>query len=260
MDNSIRLISVDGAKTLEIARGHHAPVTCLAISHDSNYLVSGSRDATVLLWRLHRSSVSHSSSFAEPSGNPSTPRSPSSAAMKNNSADKIMRHRIEGPIHVLRGHLGEIACCAVSSDLGIVASCSSSSDILLHSIRQGRLLKRLLDVEAHSLCLSSDGIIITWNKDLCSLSTFTLNGVLVAKKQLPVSSTVSCIEVSIDGRSALVGLNRSLESDGGSEYSPYSNADHENSQELPLPSICFFDLYTLKVWMQIWCHQNKSFL
>ncbi|KAH6830812.1 WD-40 repeat family protein / beige-like protein [Perilla frutescens var. hirtella] len=252
VDNSIRLISSDGARTLEIARGHHAPVTCLAISHDSNYLVSGSRDATVLLWRIHRSSISRSGSLPELSGNPSTPRSPSSAARRNSLADKNMRHRIEGPIHVLRGHLGEITCCAVSSDLGIVASCSNSSDILLHSVRQGRLLRRLLGVEAHSLCLSSEGIIITWNKDLLNLSTFTLNGVLIAKKQLPPSSTISCIEVSIDGRSALVGLNPSLENDRGSEYSQNLNADHEliegNRQELPLPSICFFDLYTLKIF------------
>lgn len=250
MDNSIRLISADGARALEIARGHYAPVTCLSMSHDSSYLVSGSRDATALLWKIHRSSVSRSGSSAELSGNPSTPRSPSNAARKSNSVDKSTRHRIEGPIHVLRGHLGEIACCAVSSDLGIVASCSNSLDILIHSIRQGRLLRRLTGIEAHSLCLSSDGIIITWNKSLCNISTYTLNGVLIAKKQLPMSSRVSCIEVSIDGRSALVGLNPPLEN-GGSEYNQQLNADHEpiegNRRELALPSICFFDLYTLKV-------------
>lgn len=248
MDNSVRLVSADGARTLEIARGHYAPVTCLSMSHDSNYLVSGSRDATVLLWRIHRSTISHSGSLPEISGNPSTPRS-SSSARRSNLADKSTRHRIEGPIHVLRGHLGDIACCAVSSDLGIVASCSNSSDILIHSIRQGRLLRRLPGIEAHSMCLSSDGIIITWNKNLYAISTYTLNGVLVATKQLPVSSTITCIEVSIDGRSALVGLNPSVENDGGSECSPKLSADHESSEgnRRELPSICFFDLYTLKV-------------
>lgn len=233
---------------MEIARGHYAPVTCLAMSHDSNYLVSGSRDAAVLLWRIHRSTISHTGSLPELSGNPSAPRSPSNTR-RSNLSDKSTRHRIEGPIHVLRGHLGEIACCAVSSDLGIVASCSNSSDILIHSIRQGRLLRRLPGIEAHSLCLSSDGIIITWNKNLCNISTYTLNGVLVAKNQLPVSSTVTCIEISIDGRSALVGLNPLLENDGGSEYSPRLTTDRESTEgnRREQPSICFFDLYTLKV-------------
>lgn len=257
MDNSVRLISADGARTLEIARGHCAPVTCLAISPDSNYLVTGSRDATVLLWRIHRSSISRSSSSQGPFSNPSTPTSPGSAATGNNLADKIKGHRIEGPMHVLRGHLGEITCCAVSSDLGIVASCSNSSDVLVHSIRRGRLVRRLVGVEAHSVCLSSDGIIITWNKYLCNLSTFTLNGILIAEKWLPLSSSISCIEVSVDGRSALVGLNPSLENDGGSDYSQHlksirlGSADYElnegNRLDLPLPSICFFDLHTLKV-------------
>ncbi|KAL0379628.1 UNVERIFIED_CONTAM: BEACH domain-containing protein C2 [Sesamum angustifolium] len=162
VDSSIRLISADGAKTLEIARGHYAPVTCLAISPDSNYLVSGSRDAAVLLWRIHRSSISRSSSSPDPSINSGTPTS-TSTPVGNNLADKSKWRRIEGPLHVLRGHLGDITCCAVSSDLGIVASCSDSSDVLLHSIRRG--------------------------------STFTVNGTPISKNQLPLSSSVSCIEV-----------------------------------------------------------------
>ena len=51
-DNSIKLVSSDGAKTLETAFGHCAPVTCLALSPDNNFLVTGSRDCTVLLWRI----------------------------------------------------------------------------------------------------------------------------------------------------------------------------------------------------------------
>ncbi|KAK6144048.1 hypothetical protein DH2020_020868 [Rehmannia glutinosa] len=207
--------------SLPSSRGHCAPVTCVAISPDSNYLVTGSRDATVLLWRINRTSISRSSSTPEPSSNPSTPTSPGSGLNGNNSADKSKGRRIEGPVHVLRGHLGEITCCSVNSDLGIVASCSNSSDVLLHSIRRGRLVRRLAGVEAHSLCLSCDGIIITWNKYLCTLSTFTLNGTLIAKKQLPLLSSVSCIEVSVDGCSALIGLNPSMENDEGSDYSQH---------------------------------------
>ncbi|KAL2492083.1 WD-40 repeat family protein/beige-related [Abeliophyllum distichum] len=255
VDNSVRLISADGAKTLEIARGHCAPVTCLAISPDRSYLVTGSRDATLLLWRLHRASTSHSSSSSDPSTNSSTPTSTTSSAAGPNLAEKNRRHRIEGPIHVLRGHLGEITCCNVSSDLGIVASCSNSSDVLLHSIRRGRLIRRLVGVEAHAVCLSRDGIIMAWNKALRTLSTYTLNGTLVATKQLPLASSISCIEVSLDGNSALVGLNPSLENDEASNFSRHSTSkgytdseSHGSRLDLPLPSICFFDLYTLKVF------------
>ncbi|CAK9169217.1 unnamed protein product [Ilex paraguariensis] len=256
VDNSVRLISADGAKTLEIARGHCAPVTCLGQSTDGNYLVTGSRDATVLLWRIHRTSTSRSSSMSELSTDPGTPTSSGSNALANNLADKSRRRRIEGPIHFLRGHHAEIISCCVSSDLGIVVSCSHSSDVLLHSIRRGRLIRRLVGVEAHAVCLSSYGIVMAWNKSLHTLSTFTLNGTLVARAQFPFSSSINCMEVSADGQKALIGLNSCLESDGAFDNSRHLKSkmpgtedlsDEENRLDIPSPSICLLELPSLKV-------------
>ncbi|XP_057507960.1 BEACH domain-containing protein C2 [Actinidia eriantha] len=263
-DNSVRLISSDGAKTLETARGHCAPVTCLALSPDSNYLVTGSRDTTVLLWRIHRASISHLSSASKPSTSSGTPTSASSnSTIINSLADKSRRRHIEGPVFALRGHLGEIICCCVSSDLGIVVSSSNSSDVLLHSIRKGRLIRRLVGVEAHAVCLSSDGIIMAWNKSLHTLSTFTLNGTPIAKAQLPFSCSISCMEVSVDGQSALMGLNSCAENDGvcdntgnlksaksgtGDDNAESYKMNEDNRLEIPSPSICFLDLHTLKVF------------
>uniref|UniRef100_A0A3Q7EKN2 BEACH domain-containing protein C2 n=1 Tax=Solanum lycopersicum TaxID=4081 RepID=A0A3Q7EKN2_SOLLC len=255
VDNSVRLISSDGAKTLEVARGHCAPVTCLSLSSDSNYLVTGSRDSTVLLWRINRASTLHRSSTSEASTGSSTP---STSTTPNSLRDKSKRHRIEGPIHVLRGHLGDILCCCVSSDLGIVVSCSNSSDVLLHTIRRGRLVRRLVGVEAHSVCLSSDGIIMAWNKFHKTLSTFTLNGILIARTQFPLCSTISCMEISVDGQNALLGVNPYSENDGPSdnklqkpELGDSDGELDENSEgnrlDISVPSICFLDIFTLKV-------------
>ncbi|KAL8119165.1 BEACH domain-containing protein C2-like [Apium graveolens] len=240
VDNSVRLVSPDGAKTLEIARGHCAPVTCLSLSPDSHYLVTGSRDSTVLLWRIRRASAARSSSQSEVS----TGSVESSSANSNYTAsilsDKGRSRRFEGPVHVLRGHLGEILCCSVSSELGIIVSCSKSSDVLLHSIRRGRLIRRLVGVKANLVCLSSYGIIIVWDDLLHTLSTFNLNGTLIAKAHLPLSSTITSIVVSVDGRSAVVGLNSCVE---GEEY-----RISDNRLNISTPSICFFDLHTLKVF------------
>nr|XP_009598677.1 BEACH domain-containing protein C2 [Nicotiana tomentosiformis] len=260
VDNSVRLISSDGAKTLEVARGHCAPVTCVALSPDSNYLVTGSKDATVLLWRINRASMPRIGSTAEASTGSSTPST--SSTTPNSSREKSKRHRIEGPIHVLRGHLGEILCCCVSSDLGIVVSCSSSSDVLLHTIRRGRLVRRLVGMEAHSVCLSSDGIIMAWNKFHKTLSTFTLNGILIARIQFPLYSAISCMEVSVDGQNALLGVNPSAENDGPSDNKSMKwqkpgpgDSDVESDEngkgnilDISVPSICFVDMYTLKVF------------
>ncbi|KAJ6404649.1 hypothetical protein OIU84_012752 [Salix udensis] len=261
-DNSIKLISADSAKTLETAIAHCAPVTCLALSLDGNYLVTGSRDSTVLLWKMHRASTLSPSSISEPSTGTGTPPAASST-LAINLAEKSRRRHIEGPIHVLRGHHREILCCCVSSDLGIVVSCSQSSDILLHSIRRGRLIRRLLGVEAHSVCLSSEGVVMTWNKCQNSLNTYTLNGIPIARAQLPLSGSVSCIEISLDGKCALIGMNSCLENHGSSNNSQNFSfkktgaagfdlesvdTGENNRLDVPAPSICFLDLYTLKVF------------
>ncbi|XP_021856517.1 BEACH domain-containing protein C2 isoform X2 [Spinacia oleracea] len=262
IDNSIRIISADGAKTLETAIGHCAPVTCLGLSSDSNYLVTGSRDTTVLLWRIHRTVTSLSTNISDPSTASGTPTSNSSNVSASSLIDKSRKRRIEGPIHVLRGHLAEVLSCCVSSNLGVVVSCSQSPDILLHSIRRGRLLRRIAGVQAHSVCLSSDGVIMAWNQSLNMLSTYTLNGIVVARVQLPLSGSISCMEISFDGQTALVGVNSCSQKEGSLDSSKswkskplgigaLSTGLDEKQEDcildIALPSICFLDLYTLKV-------------
>ncbi|GMI75866.1 Beach-Domain Homolog C2 [Hibiscus trionum] len=253
-DNSIKLLSSDGAITLETASGHCAPVTCLSLSPDSNYLVTGSQDSTVLLWRIHRASK-NSSSTSDPPTSPhtSTPRS----SLAKIIADKSWKRRIEGPVHVLRGHHREILCCRCSTYLGMVVSCGLSSDVLLHSMRTGRLIRRFPGVEADALCLSSEGIVLTWNQSQQTLSTFTLNGILVARAQLPSLGGIGCMEISVDGESALIGMNSTLRSnnrdlsvkkpvvDDSALESEENN--RSNKLDIPSPSICFLDLHTLKV-------------
>ncbi|GAY42030.1 hypothetical protein CUMW_063800 [Citrus unshiu] len=263
VDGSIKLLTSDGAKTLETASGHCAPVTCLALSSDSNFLVTGSQDTTILLWRIHRAFTSRTGTI-EPSSGMGTPgNSIGSSTPANASADKSRRRRIEGPIHVLRGHHREILCCCVSSDLGVVVSCSDSSDLLLHSIRRGRLIRRLVGVDAHAVSLSSEGVIMTWNKLQHTLSSFTLNGVLVARAKLPLSGSIGCMEISLDGHSALIGVNSSSTNNGSydniqglnskqsgtEDFDLASDQSVDNNRfDVPSPSICFLDLHTLKVF------------
>ncbi|XP_028224150.1 BEACH domain-containing protein C2-like [Glycine soja] len=249
-DNSIRLISSDGAKTLETAHAHCAPVTCVALSANSDYLVTGSRDTTVLLWRIHRALASHSSVVGESSTVSGTMPSTSSSSASPLLLEKNHRRRIEGPIQVLRGHHSEILSCCVSSDLRMVVSCSHSSDVLLHSIRKGRLIRRLDGVVADTVCLSSDGFVMTWNESQHILSTFTLNGILIAKTELPFSSSISCMEISVDGRSALIGINSQ---ENGRAYNNSCNSQSKETHDCnkinaPSPSICFLDLHTLEVF------------
>ncbi|XP_010518173.1 PREDICTED: BEACH domain-containing protein C2-like [Camelina sativa] len=246
-DNSIKLVSSDGAKTLETAFGHCAPVTCLALSPDNNFLVTGSRDSTVLLWRIHKAFTSRTS-VSEPSTGSGAPSSASNTNLANSLANKGKKCRIEGPIQVLRGHRREIICCCVSSDQGVVVSSSESSDVLLHSIRKGRLIRRLVGVTADSLCISSDGIIMAWMSLEGSISVFTINGVLIAKAKLPFSCSISCMEISMDGQNALIGMNSCSSMDLSSSNDTSKDGNEIERLDVPSPSICFLNLYTLKVF------------
>lgn len=252
-DNSIKLISSDGAKTIETAAGHCAPVTCLTLSKDSNYLVTGSRDTTVIVWRIHRVSPS---SVKNASESASAPVSSTSGSDLHSTTDTNRRRRIEGPMHVLRGHLGEIISCSVCSDLGAVASCSNASGVILHSLRRGHLIKKL-DIQAHIVCLSSLGVLLIWNKFKKRLSTFTVNGIPIATTLVsPFSGSISCIHISADGENALIGTasstdqinkdiipeNSSMEPDRSDEI-----ATSRESIKISVPSVAFLNLHTLKV-------------
>ncbi|KAI3741242.1 hypothetical protein L1987_58913 [Smallanthus sonchifolius] len=259
VDNSVRLISSDGAKTLEIARGHSAPVTCMSLSPDCNYLVTGSRDTIVLVWRIHQSGAPQSSISETPSNSGKPASANSNAINKNSLPDKNRKRRIEGPVQVIRGHFGEVICCCVDSDLGVVASCSDSSDVLLHSVSRGRLLRRLEGVKAHMVRLSPAGVVITWNKSLYTLSTHTINGVMISRAYFPFSCSVSCMEVSSDGQSLLIGLNPCSEnndvSKAKSKKEESDSGDAESTEDvgierldIPSPSVCFLDVHSLKVF------------
>ncbi|KAJ6815379.1 BEACH domain-containing protein C2-like [Iris pallida] len=270
-DNSVKLVASDGAKTIETASGHCAPVTCLALSPDCNFLVTGSRDSTVLLWKLHRVSSSHVNNLVEPSTAATKPTSPLGASNSSDSSSETNRgRRIEGPIHVLRGHLSEIITCSVSSDLGITASSSHSSGVLLHSLRRGQLLRKLFFKEADRVCLSSQGIVMLWNKSERRISTFTVNGVPIATKILsPFSGTISCIEISLDGKNALIGTSSStvhhikdnkLETAKPCIEDIDSLANEVTGKRLaiPVPSICFLDLHTLEVFHGLVLKDNQD--
>jgi WD40 repeat protein len=166
-------------------------------------------------------------------------------------------------MHVLRGHLGDVLSCAVSPDLGIITSCSKESSVLLHSIRRGRLMRKL-DVRDPSVVrLSCQGVVLVWSESDKRLSTFTVNGVSIASTVLsPCAGLISCIEMSCDGDFALIGTcvtdeNLTNGSSTGMEDRrlQIKNSEgyqkgrlHESCVSVPVPSICFIDLHELKVY------------
>uniref|UniRef100_A0A8C8A375 Neurobeachin b n=1 Tax=Oryzias sinensis TaxID=183150 RepID=A0A8C8A375_9TELE len=173
-DKSFRVYSSETGKLTQIVFGHWDVVTCLARSESyiggDCYIVSGSRDATLLLWYW--------------SG----------------------RHHIIGdypaPRAVLTGHDQEVVCVSVCAELGLVIS---GGPCLVHTIT-GDLL-RALEGPAYCLCprlisVSSEGHCIIYYErgHFCN---FSINGKLLA--QMEIKDSTRAIILSSDGHNLVTG-------------------------------------------------------
>nr|CAB3264214.1 neurobeachin [Phallusia mammillata] len=163
-DRSFRINMVDSGKLNQVVFGHWDVVTCLSRSETyiggDCYFVTGSRDATVMLWYW--------------SGRRSLIIGDSSSADENPTARAV-----------LTGHDTEITCAAVCAELGLIASGSVDGPLLLHTIT-GDLLRTLepglsLDNPEPTirrpelLLFTGEGMIIAAYNDglICN---FTMNG------------------------------------------------------------------------------------
>ncbi|XP_053438450.1 lipopolysaccharide-responsive and beige-like anchor protein isoform X1 [Nycticebus coucang] len=181
-DKSFRVYSTDTGKLVQVVFGHWDVVTCLTRSESyiggNCYILSGSRDATLLLWYWNGKS---SGIGDNPGSETTTPRA------------------------ILTGHDYEITCAAVCAELGLVLSGSQEGPCLIHSMN-GDLLRTL---EGPENCLrpkliqaSREGhcVIFYENGLFC---TFSVNGKLQATME--TNDNIRAIQLSRDGQYLLTG-------------------------------------------------------
>uniref|UniRef100_A0A8C3IZ84 LPS responsive beige-like anchor protein n=1 Tax=Chrysemys picta bellii TaxID=8478 RepID=A0A8C3IZ84_CHRPI len=180
-DKSFRVYSTDTGKLIQVVFGHWDVVTCLARSESyiggNCYILSGSRDATLLLWYWN----GKTNSIGDNSSDFATPRA------------------------VLTGHDYEIVCATVCAELGLVISGAKEGPCLIHSMN-GDLLRTL---EGPENCLrpkliqaSREGhcIIYYENGLFC---VFSVNGKLQATME--TDDKIRAIQLSRDGQYLLTG-------------------------------------------------------
>ncbi|KAA0722346.1 Lipopolysaccharide-responsive and beige-like anchor protein [Triplophysa tibetana] len=118
-DQSFRVYSTDTGKLTQIVFGHLDVVTCLARSESyiggDCYMLSGSRDATLLLWYWNG---------------------------KNSSIGENPGTEFVTPRAILTGHDCEVTCASVCAELGLVISGCREGPCLIHSMN-GDLLRTL---------------------------------------------------------------------------------------------------------------------
>ncbi|XP_024526779.1 BEACH domain-containing protein C2 [Selaginella moellendorffii] len=238
-DNSLKVVATNNARVIESAVGHSRPITCVGLSPDGRTMVTGSQDATAIIWRVH------SNSFASTSGS----SDPSTMASGDLGTVDMKKRRVEGPLCVLRGHVDELSVCCIDGSQDIVVSASPGRGVLLHSVAKGRFIRRLDIDRADILALSTEGIVVVWDRGSSRLQTVTLNGIQVATRGF--EGDVSSIVTSSDGRHIIVGFtSKKLHEQQGFELHHRPRVPDDEVPDLTpkaLPSISLLDIYTLQV-------------
>ncbi|XP_018416801.1 PREDICTED: lipopolysaccharide-responsive and beige-like anchor protein [Nanorana parkeri] len=185
-DKSFRVYSTDTGKLTQVVFGHWDVVTCLARSESyiggDCYILSGSRDATLLLWYWN----------GKNNGIGDNP----------NSKKKI---NFATPRAILTGHDCEITCATVCAELGLVISGSKEGPCLIHSMN-GDLLRTL---KAPENCIrpkiiqaSREGhCIVYYERGL--FCVFSVNGKL--QGTMEIEDNTRAILLSRDGQYLLTG-------------------------------------------------------
>ncbi|XP_074723580.1 lipopolysaccharide-responsive and beige-like anchor protein isoform X6 [Strix uralensis] len=187
-DKSFRVYSTDSGKLIQVIFGHWDVVTCLARSESyiggNCYILSGSRDATLLLWYWNG---------------------------KTNIIGDNPRGDFATPRAILTGHDYEITCATICAELGLVISGSKEGPCLIHSMN-GDLLRTLegpKTLEGPENCLrpkliqaSREGhcVIYYENGLFC---VFSVNGRLQATME--TDDKIKAIQLSRDGQYLLTG-------------------------------------------------------
>ncbi|XP_022593864.1 lipopolysaccharide-responsive and beige-like anchor protein isoform X3 [Seriola dumerili] len=180
-DKSFRVYSTDSGKLTQIVFGHRDVVTCLARSESyiggDCYVLSGSRDATLLLWYWN----GKHSSIGESPGKFTTPRA------------------------ILTGHDCEVTCASVCAELGLVISGCKEGPCLIHSMN-GDLLRTLEVPERFTrprlIQSSTEGhCVIYYDKGQFCL--FSVNGKLLG--HMEIEDSIKAMLLSRDGQYLLTG-------------------------------------------------------
>ncbi|KAM4627885.1 neurobeachin-like isoform 2-T2 [Polymixia lowei] len=182
-DKSFRVYSSETGKLTQIVFGHWDVVTCLARSESyiggDCYIVSGSRDATLLLWYW--------------------------SGRHHIIGDNPNNSDYPAPRAVLTGHDHEVVCVSVCAELGLVISGAKEGPCLVHTIT-GDLLRALEGPDNYErprlISVSSEGhCIICYERG--RFCNFSINGKLLA--QMEVNDSTRAILLSSDGQNLVTG-------------------------------------------------------
>lgn len=214
-DKSIKCSAIFDRLQVKQSMYHHKDiVTCMALSEDGMYLVSGSIDATVNVYSVihverdqragHRirkagkvvgsvmnkktrmsSSINSEVATALASTSGSTTGLSSADLGPNTLITSSTQPLSHQPLQILYGHEVAISCIDVNSDIDTVVSGDANGHVILHTLLSGTYVRTLtFDQPVDLVKISSEGYIVVHTAKNCMLYVFTLNGFLLCKMDM----------------------------------------------------------------------------
>lgn len=132
-DGSLKVFSLQKAKTVASLTYHTDIITCLATDSCGMYLVTGSRDCTSVIWSISNTNLTQNSLGI-------VSQSPDGPNILPMSANNVFAPQ---PIRTLYGHDQSITSVAIQTDLDLVVSGSLDGFVNMYSIESGQLIRRL---------------------------------------------------------------------------------------------------------------------
>jgi WD40 repeat protein len=204
--NSLRVTHIESGVGIQAISAHKDIVTCVAISEVGDYIVTGSKDTTTIVWQVADyviDMVSHPIFAAMGAGGPAAASAAASAAAAGDL------YLLESPLHVLYGHDDEVSCVSVSSDLNTVVSGSRDGTIMVHALRSGRYTRTITPPDRGAIRwvgISTQGTIISYSLLDLMLHAYTINGDVIGSAD--TGERLYCIHFSSDGEFLLCGGDR----------------------------------------------------
>ncbi len=194
-DHSFKATSLDTGRMIQSVTNHKDSVTCMALASSvgQTWLVTGSRDCTLMVWEVKQGR--------------DLPLGPQAA-------------------HVLYGHDDAVTCVSVNADLDVVVSGSDDGTLIIHTLRTGTYIRTIyvstMLTNASSFsdgvsdgnststkrritwaCVTREGYIVIYIMEENLLCTFTINGVLLVVKE--IREKLYAFTASEDGNVLLTG-------------------------------------------------------
>ena len=213
-DNSLRVSVVASGYLHQALFGHKDVVTCVAVSETGDFVVSGSKDATVLVWAGHAFMEKRERGEEGGGGGLASAGAMGMAAMGVvGGARRSTAHSelllCDRPKHVLYGHDDEVTCVAVSAQYDLVASGGRDGSIILHTLRTGRYTRTVpppasaRPAAVRFLHVTIHGVLVAYFLHTSTLCTFTINGRPL--QSVALSDRLFALLVSPNGAHVMAG-------------------------------------------------------